>query len=182
MPEPLIIPAIETDRLLLRQFQKNDLDPFAEMVANIDVMRQATYDGKPMSKTQAWNWLCMMLGHWHMRGFGIWGVEEKISGDLIGRIGLQFLDWFDNVEMVWMLKQSAWGQGYATEGVRAAISYGMETLALPRLSAVIRVENKPSIRLAQRLGMHCEREVERQEIKFYDYIYTIEQYQEKTNR
>ena len=182
MTEPFIIPSLETERLLLRAFRQEDLDPFAEMVANVDVMHQATYDGDTMSKSQAWNWLCMMLGHWHMRGFGIWGVEEKISGDLIGRIGLQFLDWFDNVEMVWMLKQSAWGQGYATEGVRAAISYGMETLALPRLSAVIRVENKPSIRLAQRLGMHCEREVERQEIKFYDYIYTIEQYQEKINR
>jgi RimJ/RimL family protein N-acetyltransferase len=170
MAEPFIIPSLNTGRLLLRAFEKDDLDPFAAMVADIDVIQHATYDGTTMTRTQAWNWLCLMLGHWHMRGFGIWGMEEKSSGELIGRIGLQFLDWFEDVELVWMLAKSAWGKGYAAEGARAAIDFGMNNLKLPRVAAVIHQENQPSIRLAERLGMEMEKEVERQEKLFYQYV------------
>jgi len=170
MAEPFIIPSLNTGRLLLRAFEKDDLDPFAAMVADIDVIQHATYDGTTMTRTQAWNWLCLMLGHWHMRGFGIWGMEEKSSGELIGRIGLQFLDWFEDVELVWMLAKSAWGKGYAAEGARATIDFGMNNLKLPRVAAVIHQDNQPSIRLAERLGMEMEKEVERQEKLFYQYV------------
>lgn len=170
MAEPFIIPSLNTERLLLRTFEKDDLDPFAAMVSNLEVMQRATYDGNTMTRTQAWNWLCFMLGHWHMRGFGIWGIEEKSSGELIGRTGLQFWDCFEDVELVWMLAKSAWGKGFASEGARAAIDHGLNTLALPRIVAVIHPENKPSIRLAERLGMEMEKEVERQEILFYQYV------------
>jgi RimJ/RimL family protein N-acetyltransferase len=172
MAEPIVIPRLNTERLLLRAFEKDDLDPFAALVADIDVIRYATYDGTTMTRTQAWNWLCLMLGHWHMREFGIWGVEEKSSGELIGRIGLQFLDWFEDVELVWMLAKSAWGKGYAAEGARAAIDFGLNNLKLPRLAAVIHQENKPSIHLAESLGMEMEKEVERQEKLFYQYVIT----------
>jgi len=164
------IPSLNTERLLLRAFKKEDLDPFADLVADKEVIQHATYDGKIMTRTQAWNWLCFMLGHWHMRGFGIWAVEEKSSGEMIGRIGLQFLDWFDDVELVWMLSKSAWGKGFATEGARAAINFGLNNLALPRVTALIRQENTSSIRLAERLGMKMEKEVERQELRFYQYL------------
>ena len=104
-----------------------------------------------------------------MRGFGIWAVEEKATGKLIGRIGLQLLDWFDDVELVWMLRKSAWGKGFAAEGARAAINYGFNTLELPRMTSVIHTVNEPSIRLAERLGMIFERQIERQEIQFLEY-------------
>lgn len=170
MSGTFVIPTLNTERLLLRAFVKDDLDPFANMVSDPEVMQRATYDGTPMNRSQAWNWLCMMLGHWYLRGFGIWGIEEKESGEFIGRIGLQFLDWFDDVELVWMLSKSAWGKGLATEGARAAIDYGLHTLALPRIAAVIYTENEASIRLAERLGMEMEKEVTRQDILFYQYV------------
>jgi RimJ/RimL family protein N-acetyltransferase len=153
----------------LRPFKQEDLDPFSEIVSDPDVMLHATYHGTPMTRAQAWNWLCLMLGHWHMRGFGIWAVEEKSSQKLIGRIGLQFLDWFDDVELVWMLSRSYWGKGLAQEGVREAIRFGFECLELPRLTAVIGVENKRSIRLAEKLGMIKEREITRQEKPFLEF-------------
>ena len=170
MPEPVIIPSLNTERLLLRAFEEDDLDPFAAMVSNQEVMKRATYDGATMTRAQAWNWLCLMLGHWHMRGFGIWGIEEKSSGELIGRIGLQYLDWFEDVEFVWMLAEPVWGKGFASEGAKAVIDYGMNTLALPRIAAVIHQDNKPSIRIAEHLGMEMEKEVKRQEILFYQYV------------
>ncbi len=104
MTDPFIIPSLETERLNMRPFSRHDLDPFAEIIADPEVIQYATYTGDVMSRVQAWNWLCLMIGHWYMRGFGIWAVEEKETGKLIGRIGLQFLDWFDDVELVWMLK------------------------------------------------------------------------------
>jgi len=169
MAEPFIIPSLETERLLLRAFVADDLDPFADIVADPEVIKKATYDGTTMTRAQAWNWLCLMLGHWHMRGYGIWGIEEKSTGKFIGRIGLQFLDWFEDVELVWMLAKSAWGKGYASEGTRAAIEFGLNRLALSRITAVIHQENIPSIRLAERLGMEREKEVKRKEVLFYQY-------------
>ena len=169
MTDPFIIPFLETERLIMRPFSRHDLDPFAEIFADPEVIQYATYTGDVMSRVQAWNWLCLMIGHWYMRGFGIWAVEEKATGKLIGRIGLQFLDWFDDVELVWMLKKSTWGKGFAAEGARAAINHGFNTLELPRMTSVIHTVNEPSIQLAERLGMIFERQIERQEIQFLEY-------------
>ena len=57
MANQFIIPTLNTQRLILRPFEKGDLDPFADMVADIEVIRHATYDGTVMTRTQAWNWL-----------------------------------------------------------------------------------------------------------------------------
>lgn len=97
--------------MLLRSFNKDDLDPFAEIVADSEVIRQATYTEEPMTQTQVWNRLCLMIGHWHRRESGIWAVEEQRSNALIDRIGLQLLDWFNDVELVWMLVRSSWSMG-----------------------------------------------------------------------
>jgi RimJ/RimL family protein N-acetyltransferase len=168
-PEHFVIPIIRTERLILRAFRPEDLDPFAAMVSDPEVIGLATYQGKVMTRAQAWNWLCLMLGHWHMRGFGIWAVEEAESGELIGRIGLQFLDWFDDVELVWMLRQSSWGKGFASEGAKAAIQYGFDEKDLPRIAAVINIDNQSSIRLAERVGMIREKELEREGVQFIQY-------------
>ena len=172
MTDPFIIPSLETERLKMRPFNRHDLDQFAEIIADPEVIQYATYTGDAMSRVQVWNWLCLMIGHWYMRGFGIWAVEEKATGKLIGRIGLQFLDWFDDVELVWMLKKSTWGKGFAAEGARAAINHGFNALELPRMTLLIHTVNEPSIRLAERLGMVFERQVERQKIQFLEYSLT----------
>ncbi len=169
MDDTFTIPRLQTDRLILRAFQPEDLDPFAEMVGDPEVIQMATYQGKVMSRAQAWNWLCLMLGHWHMRGFGIWAVEEIDSGELIGRVGLQFLDWFDDVELVWMLRKQSWGKGLASEAARTAIQFGFDRLDLSRIGAVIHIENQPSTKLAERLGMSREKQIEREGIQFFQY-------------
>jgi RimJ/RimL family protein N-acetyltransferase len=170
--EDQIIPTLQTDRLILRSFTQSDLEPFAEIVSDPEVMRFATYSGETMTRAQAWNWLCLMLGHWHMRGFGIWAVEKKNTNTLIGRIGLQYLDWFEDVELVWMLSRATWGKGFALEGMLAVIKYAFGTLELPRVTAVIHPENTPSLRLAEKMGMSYQRDLIRQEITFWEYLLT----------
>lgn len=169
MPEPCLIPVLKTERLLLRPFTQDDLEPFAAILADPEVISGATYTGKPMTRAQAWNWICLMLGHWHLRGFGIWAVEEQGSGRFIGRIGLQLLEGYEDIELAWMLARSAWGNGFGTEGVQAAVHYAFSVLELPQISAVIKIDNLPSLKLAERLGMSRERELERGGSLFYDY-------------
>lgn len=151
---------LETPRLILRHFKAADLDSFAEMVADPDVIRYATTAGKPLSRDQAWNWMSLDEGHWNLRGYGMWAVEEKGTHQLIGRIGLQFPEGFPDIEVGWMLGKPYWGKGYATEGAIASIQFGFRELDREDFISMIHPANEASIRLAGRIGEICEGEID----------------------
>jgi RimJ/RimL family protein N-acetyltransferase len=69
---------LETDRLTLRMLRESDLDAFAEMCADTEVMRYVG-DGQPLLRPMAWRKLAMMVGHWSLRGYGLWAAEERSS-------------------------------------------------------------------------------------------------------
>jgi RimJ/RimL family protein N-acetyltransferase len=75
----LMIPQLTTDRLLLRSFGPKDFEPYAEMMALPDVTRYLG-EGHPLSRAEAWRQLAMFAGHWVLRGFGLWAVEERATG------------------------------------------------------------------------------------------------------
>jgi [ribosomal protein S5]-alanine N-acetyltransferase len=81
------IPELVTPRLRLRGFEPRDFDAYATMMAEPEVTRHRG-DGKPLTRVDAWRQLAMFLGHWSVRGFGIWAVELRATGELAGRIGL----------------------------------------------------------------------------------------------
>lgn len=151
---------LSTARLLLRRFKDRDLDPFAEICADPDVMRYASVAGKPLTRPQAWGWMSAMEGHWQLRGYGMWAVEEISTRRLIGRIGLQFPEGFPDIEIGWMLGKPYWGRGFATEGAIAAIKYGFQELQRDNFISMIHPDNHASIRLAERIGEVHEGEVE----------------------
>src|ERR671931_95599 len=70
---------LETDRLTLRMLRASDLDAYAEMCADPEVMRYIG-DGQPLARPLAWRNLAMMVGHWSLRGYGLWAAEERSSG------------------------------------------------------------------------------------------------------
>lgn len=70
------MPTLETDRLILRLFRETDLDAYSEMCADPDVMRYIGV-GQPLSRSEAWRNMAMILGHWQLRGYGLWAVVEK---------------------------------------------------------------------------------------------------------
>jgi RimJ/RimL family protein N-acetyltransferase len=78
------IPHLTTERLLLRGFAPEDVEPYVAMMANADVTRYLG-DGRPLSRDDAWRQLAMLAGHWVLRGFGLWAVEEQATGRFIGR-------------------------------------------------------------------------------------------------
>ena len=81
------IPQLTTDRLLLRGFRPDDFERYAEMMADPDVSRHLM-DGRPLTRAEAWRQLAMFAGHWVLRGYGLWAVEERATGEFLGRVGV----------------------------------------------------------------------------------------------
>jgi RimJ/RimL family protein N-acetyltransferase len=142
---------LTTERLLLRMFRETDLEAYAQMCADPEVVRYLG-TGQTMSRPEAWRHMAMIVGHWHVRGYGLWAVEERATGQLIGRIGLFKPEGWPDVEVGWMLRRSSWGHGFATEGAQKAMHYAFETLRYTHVISMIRPDNTASIRVAERLG------------------------------
>jgi len=147
----VIIPRLTTDRLVLRGFEPHDLDAYAAMVADPEFMRYLG-DGQPLDRVGAWRQMALFAGHWLLRGFGLWAVEERATGALVGRIGCWEPEGWPGFEVGYAVARPFWGRGYATEGARAALQYARDVLARDRIISLIRPENVASIRVAERLG------------------------------
>ncbi|MDY6784950.1 MAG: GNAT family N-acetyltransferase [Cyanobacteriota bacterium] len=146
---------LETKRLLLRMFREDDFNDYAKIVGDPEIARYIG-DGKPLSRFAAWRSMAVILGHWQLRGYGLWAVEERQSGNLIGRIGFFYPEGWPGFEIGWVLSRSYWGRGYATEGAKVALDYGFRQLQQNRVISLIRPQNIKSVRVAERLGEKLE--------------------------
>ncbi len=148
---PLVPETIETERLKLRQFTIEDTAAVARMLADPEVMRYL--GGTPQTKDwEIWRSLTATLGHWALRGYGPYAVEEKGTGVVVGRVGLLHPVGWPGVEIAWTLNRPAWGKGYATEAAAAVARVGFGDLKADRLISLIDVRNVNSQRVAERLG------------------------------
>src|SRR5436305_373973 len=144
------IPTLETERLRLRPFRPSDFEAYAELCADPEVAR---YLGRgTLSREQAWRVLAFLMGHWRMRGYGMWAVEAKAAAGLVGVLGFADPAGWPGFELAWTLARRFWGRGYATEGARAALAYAFTALGKDRVISLIHPENRASIRVAERLG------------------------------
>jgi RimJ/RimL family protein N-acetyltransferase len=147
----LTIPTLETERLRLRAFRSEDFEAYAAMMADPEVTRYLG-EGRPLSRVEAWRQLAAFAGHWVLRGYGLWAVEERTTGRFLGRIGCHEPEGFPAFEVAYTLDRSAWGHGYAREGAAAALRYAREVLRHPAITSIIRPANRASIRVAEALG------------------------------
>ena len=141
-------PTLETERLLLRPPVEEDLDGWAELMAD----DSSRFIGGPVARPAAWRGMATMAGHWALRGFGMFSVVEKSSGRWIGRLGPWLPDDWPGTEVGWGLLRSACGKGYATEGAAAAMDWAFDELGWDEVIHCIDPENVGSIHVAQRLG------------------------------
>jgi RimJ/RimL family protein N-acetyltransferase len=153
------IPTLETGRLLLRQFRQSDFDALAALSADPEVMRYLG-DGKPRTRAETWLAMASYLGHWELRGYGLWAVEEKATGKFVGRIGLLNPEGWPGLEVAWTLARERWGNGFATEGAKAALDYAFSVLKLEHVISLIHTDNAASIRVALRVGEKLEGQAE----------------------
>lgn len=145
------IPALSTARLRLRAHTLADLDAHAAICADEEVMRYIGVGG-PVGRDVAWRQLALHLGHWALRGYGMWAVELRAERRFIGSVGFLHPEGWPGCELAWTLARDAWGQGYAFEAASAARSFGRDALGIGQPISLIREANTPSIALAERLG------------------------------
>lgn len=161
---------IETERLLLRRPRPEDADALHELYADPEVMRYIG-TGETFSRDETHAWVEKALQRWAANGFGHFVIER--DSVVIGRCG--FLVWDPvewrvrtygegaEVELGWMLGRAHWGNGYAIEAASACRNHAFAELGLSRLISLIAPGNQRSMRVAERLGSHYERDVSRDE-------------------
>lgn len=145
-----MIPQLETERLLLRGFCPQDLDAWASFMADPEVVRFLF--GEPQSRSDSWRMMAATLGHWALRGYGMWAVERKSDHAFIGRIGMLQPEGWPGLEIGWTLGRPYWGQGYATEAAAASMRFAFLTQPVERLISCIDPGNTASQAVATRLG------------------------------
>ena len=144
-----VIPELTTERLRLRGFRAEDL---AAHRAAVDDDASVTWAHVRLPLADSLRRWAERLEGWERDGIGMWIVELRATGRIIGHAGLQRLDGTDDVELGYYLGQSSWGQGYATEAAGAALRFGLEERGLERVVAVVRPENAASRRVLEKLG------------------------------
>ena len=146
-------PVIETERLMLRQWQERDIAPNTAMLADPDTARFITVDGKPVTDELAgWRNAAVMAGHWALHGFGMFVVEEKSTGKFAGRVGPWSPPGWPGFEVGWGIAREFRGKGYAVEAARASIDWVFATFEIDRIVHCIDRENTASQAVARRLG------------------------------
>src|SRR5919106_853372 len=114
------VPVLETERLRLRGWRFEDIDPLAEIYAHPEVRRFLPFVDREGTEWQ----VAFFVAHWTLEGFGLWAVEDRITGRFLGRIGLtrqgDFHEDRAQVEVGWTLAPDVWGRGLATEGARGS--------------------------------------------------------------
>ena len=108
--------------------------------------------GGPLPRPEAWRNMAAVLGHWQLRGFGPWAVEEQSSGQLVGRVGPFCPGGWPGLELIWAIRRQFWGQGFATEGAGVALGYLFDRVGCDQVVSLIRPQNAPSIRVAEKIG------------------------------
>ena len=153
---PVSAPRLETERLILRGFERGDLDDFAATLADPEVVRHLAI--QPMSREDSFRRLLLAAGQWPILGMGMWAVESRASGRVVGHCG--FFDMERDMEPSirgepeagWIFDRSVHGQGIAFEACAAALAWADSTLDADTIPAIIAPGNSASMRLAERLG------------------------------
>ena len=151
---------LATDRLDLRPVRPDDLDHFAPMDADPEVMRYIA-GGRPRTREQAAAGVDRLVRTWREHGFGIFAATVRDSGAVAGWVGLAIPAFLPEVlpavEIGWRLRREFWGHGYATEGARAVLRWAFQDRNLDRLISIRHVDNVASGRVMDKLGFTVER-------------------------
>lgn len=146
---------IETPRLILRDWQQEDLEPFRQLNSDKEVMR---YFPKIYSEEETDAFYEAIKKEFQEYNYGLYAVEVKESKEFIGFIGFHRAtfeaDFTPCVEIGWRLKRDAWGKGYATEGARACLEYGFTNLNFKEVYSFTAKINEPSQNVMKKKGMH----------------------------
>ena len=130
--------------------QAEDFEEYAAIHMDPEVTRFTAR--MQLDRWESWKHMAAICGHWHLRGFGMWGVFEKETNLLVGRVGFHEPDGWPDFELAWTLGRNAWGKGYATEAAQRCLDYAFDEMNRDHVISLIDPLNVASIRVAERLG------------------------------
>jgi RimJ/RimL family protein N-acetyltransferase len=162
---------LETDRLILREFLPQDADALALLLSDPETMQ---YYPAPMDRAGVEQWIERNLRRYAADGVGLWAMVLKSTGEMIGDCGIirQPVEGEYLYEIGYHLRRDHWGQGLATEAAVACREWGFAHLGVSRLISLIRPENLPSQRVAERNGMTIWKEVDWRGLRHY--VFSVE--------
>ncbi|MQA87518.1 MAG: GNAT family N-acetyltransferase [Streptosporangiales bacterium] len=148
-----------TPRLVFREMRPDDLDDMAALLGDPEVMR---YYPRPKSRDEALAWIAWNQRLYRERGFGLWLLTLREGGEFVGECGLtpQQVDGVTEIEVGYHVRARLQGRGYATEAAAACRDYARDVLGVDRLIAIIHPGNRPSQRVAEKIGLAVERETD----------------------
>ena len=142
----------ETERLFARKLTKDDFGSLCRILQDPEVMYAYEH---AFSDAEVNSWLERQLKRYVTDGFGLWAVILKETGSMIGQCGLTMQDWNGKMvpEIGYLFEKAYWHRGYASEAAKGCKEYAFQSLKLPRVYCIIRDNNLPSQRVAERNGM-----------------------------
>lgn len=153
-----VAPRIETARLILRAHSLDDYEACCFLTSDAEAVRMIFQ--QPLTREETWHRMLRFAGHWALLGYGLLLVEEKLTGRVVGEVGVADFhrglgaDFDPFPEMAWMIASDVHGQGYATEAAQAALQWMESAFAPERTVCIIDPDNGPSLRVAEKLGFH----------------------------
>ncbi|MBX9585945.1 MAG: GNAT family N-acetyltransferase [Gammaproteobacteria bacterium] len=145
---------IETERLILRAWEKEDAEGFFQINQDPKVIE---FLRGPLTMDQVNDFISAVNSQGENYGYTLWAACLKETGELIGFIGLNYTDWESHftpaVEVGWRLGSQYWGKGYATEGAKAALDYGFKKCDLKEIVSFTVPANIRSIRVMEKIGL-----------------------------
>jgi RimJ/RimL family protein N-acetyltransferase len=154
MTESQTPPSLRTQRLILREWRDDDLEPFVTLSMDPEVMQYLT---RPRERAEVERWVEGVRAHFRHHSFGLWALEIPGITPIAGFTGLTIVPYEAHftpaVEIAWRLARECWGNGYVTEAAAAALNFAFSDLHLEEIVANAAVANRASIRVMERMGM-----------------------------
>lgn len=142
---------IITDRIIMREFEENDIEGLYDIVKKNEVGEWLGI-GKGMSFDETKDYLDKILTHWSTYNFGVWAIVNISNKQIIGHCGFRHIDNTEEIEIIYLLDPKYWGQGITTEAGKKALQYAFTTLKLNKVMARIRINNSKSKKVINKLG------------------------------
>ena len=150
------IPTLHTERLTLRPLALSDFETLAAFYES----DRSRYVGGPKRPDETWRTLASEIGHWTLRGYGRFGVDETATGKFVGMVGPWFPHAWPEQELGWDLMNGFEGRGFATEAGLATRDFAYKTLGWNTAISLVAEGNDGSAKVAERMGATWERKLD----------------------